>query len=319
MDTPNPVVETPVVDSTTPESQDTTVQDNLSAGSDDSFSDDIQDDLSDIDAAEASGQISSEEAKQLKKVLKIKVDGEEFEETVDFNDEEGLKRHIQKARAFDKRAKEHAKFKADVDNLMAMLQNDPEAVLEKLGLNVDDFAEKRLAKKIDELKKSPEQIEAEKMRKKLEEYEAREKQLKEQAEKAEFERLKDEEARAIQTEIMEAVETSAFLPKGDPEVYGQIGQLMAIAMSKGITNVTPKSVLPYVEKAYERRISSLVNKLDDAGLEKLMKARLDQYRKNKVQSKKPAPPAPKVVDTGKKGAKEEPKKPVKLSSFLRPR
>ena len=44
-----------------------------------------------IDAAQANGKISKKEAQDLKKKLKIKVDGQEFDEEVDFNDEENLK------------------------------------------------------------------------------------------------------------------------------------------------------------------------------------------------------------------------------------
>lgn len=284
-------------------------------------SDDIQDDLSDIEAAQASGQITPAEAKELKKVLKVKVDGEEFEETVDFNDEESLKRHIQKARAFDKRSKEYSKYKADVDSLLEMLQKDPEGVLERMGVNVDDLSEKRLSRKIEEMQKSPEQIEMEKMRKRLEEFENNEKELKTKAEKAEFERLKDEQAKEIQTSILKALETSTFLPKDDPEVFHQVGQLMNIAMSKGMTDVTPELVIPYIEKAYERRLTNLINKLDDAGLEKFItKQRLDQYRLNKVNSKKATASAErKVVDTGKKQESEKPAQKVRLSSLLRPR
>jgi len=77
---------------------------------------DISDDLGDIGGLEAAAEeLTPKQVQELKKKLKIKVDGEEFEEELDFNDEEGLKRHIQKAKAFDKRAKEFSKYKADVD------------------------------------------------------------------------------------------------------------------------------------------------------------------------------------------------------------
>ena len=284
---------------------------------------DISDDLGDIGGLEAAAEeLTPKQVQELKKKLKIKVDGEEFEEELDFNDEEGLKRHIQKAKAFDKRAKEFSKYKADVDSLLSMLQSDPEALLEKMGINVDDLSERRLSKRIEEMQKSPEQIEAEKMRKRLEEYEAKEKELQARAEAAEFERMKDEHARQIEAEITEAMEVSTIPPKNDPEVYQQIGQLMAIAMSRGIENVTPKMVIPYVEKAYERRIASIIQRLDDAGLEKLLsKERLDQYRKNKVAARKPVPQTPKAVDTGSKTkAEDKPKQQgFRLNSLLSPR
>ena len=97
---------------------------------------DISDDLGDIGGLEAAAEeLTPKQVQELKKKLKIKVDGEEFEEELDFNDEEGLKRHIQKAKAFDKRAKEFSKYKADVDSLLTMLQSDPEALLEKMSIS----------------------------------------------------------------------------------------------------------------------------------------------------------------------------------------
>ena len=72
-------------------------------------------------------------AKELKKKLKLKVDGEEYEEEIDFNDDENLRKHLQKSKAFDKRAKEFTGYKSQVEQLLKMLEEDPEALLEKMG------------------------------------------------------------------------------------------------------------------------------------------------------------------------------------------
>jgi len=84
-----------------------------------------------IAALEKEGEISKEQATFLKKKLKLKVDGQEIEEEVDLGDDEYLKRELQKSKAFDKRVKEHAAYKSQVDQLLQMLQNDPESLVKK--------------------------------------------------------------------------------------------------------------------------------------------------------------------------------------------
>lgn len=268
----------------------------------------------DIEAAVAAGDISKKQAAELKKALKIKVDGEEFEETIDFNDEEGLKRHLQKSKAFDKRLKEFSGYKSQVEQAFDLLMKDPEAFMEKVGLNVDDIAERRLARKIEEMQKSPEQIEAEKMRKELEDYKKREKELQEKAQKAELERLKNEQAMQIETDINDALEsTKSILPKRNPAIMQRIAQTMLLAMQKGYHNVTAKDVIPLVEKQYKEEVMSVLGSSSDEILEMFAtKERLNNYRKSKVQARKAAPPAPKkaeIADTGAKKVEKQEDKP----------
>lgn len=267
-----------------------------------------------IEAAEASGEISKKEAQALKKKLKIKVDGQELEEELSWDDEEGLKRHLQKSKAFDKRLKEFSGYKSQVEQAFELLQNDPEAFLEQFGHNVDDLAEKRLSRKIEEMKKSPEQIEAEKMRKELEEYKKKEKEASERAQKAELERMKNEQAMQIENDITEALEdTKSVLPRRNPAVMQRIAQTMLLAMQRGYDTVTAKDVIPLVEKQYREEVASLLGSASDEVLEMFAsKERLNSYRKNKVQARKAAPPpVPKkeIVDTGAKKVEEKKDQP----------
>ncbi len=263
-----------------------------------------------INAAQKAGDISRKEAQALKKKLKIKVDGQEFDEEVDFSDDEGLKRHLQKSKAFDKRLKEFSGYKTQVEAAFEMLQNDPEAFLEQMGLNVDDLAEKRLSRKIEEMKKSPEQLEAEKMRKELEDYKKKEKESSERASKAELERMKNEQATQIENDITSALEDSkSILPKRNPAVMQRVAQTMLLAMQKGYYNVSAKDVIPLVEKQYREEVASLLGSSSDEVLEMFAtKERLNNYRKSQVQQRKAAPPTPqkpKIQDTGSKVDKQE--------------
>lgn len=269
-----------------------------------------------IDAAAKAGQISKKEAVELKRKFKIKVDGEESEEELDFSDEEAVKKHLQKSRAFDKRVKDFSSYKSQVEQMLQMLQSDPEGALEKLGIDVDGLSEKRLSRKIDEMKKSPEQLEREKMEKELEDLRGEKKKLNEQKEQAELEKMRNEAAQEIQDDITGALTNAkSILPKGNPLVMQRIAQTMMFAMKNGYPQVTAKDVIPLVEKQWKEEMNQLASSLDDDALEALVgKSNLDKYRKSRLQKKSVAKTdtaKQAVKDTGSKKSSAEPKDQVK--------
>lgn len=287
----------------------------------DSSDDSGMDSENEIDAAEATGQISKKEAIQLKKKLKIKVDGQEMEEELSWDDEDGLKKHVQKSKAFDKRAKEHAEYKSQVEQFFNALQTDLEGTLERMGINLDDMSEKRLSRKLEELKKSPEELEREKMQKELEDYKKKEKEARERAEKAELERLKNEQSAQIENEITEALDSAnSILPKKNPAVLQRIAQAMVFAINKGYTNVTAKDVIPFVEQQYRQEYAEMMRMVPDDVFESLAtKERLTNYRKAQVKAKAPSVQKPQIKDTGAvKTKKEAPKvEPFSTKSLLK--
>jgi DNA repair exonuclease SbcCD ATPase subunit len=239
-------------------------------------------------AAEDAG-MTPNQIQNLKKKLKLKIDGEEVEEEIDWADEEGLKRHLQKAKAFDKRAQEFAEYKNQVEQLVKMLKEDPETLLERAGLNVDELAEKRLSRKIEEMKKSPEQLEKEKMQKELEEYRKKAKAAEEEKQRAEQERMRNEQAAEIENEIMKALDGGKTkLPKNNPRVAMRIGQMMYIATQNGYPNVTPKDVLPIVEKEWFDELRSYFDESSEDFIEEIVgKHNFDRVRKKRL-AKRPA-------------------------------
>lgn len=279
---------------------------------------DSQDDGSDLDLGDAAaidtavkaGEISKKEAQQLKKTLKLKVDGEDIEESIDFSDDEALKRMMQKARGFDKRAKESATMKSQLEQLVEMLQNDPEGILEKLGHNVDDFAQKRLEKQIENMKKSPEQLEREKMSKELEDLRKEKTKAESDRKNAEMEKMRNQHAQQIENDISEALDSAkSILPKKNPAVMKRVAEAMYFAATHGYPQVSAKDVLPMVEKQWQEEINSILNEAPEEVLERIVgKGNLDRYRKGKISKKKAAPAtttAKQVVkDTGSK--KSEP-------------
>lgn len=240
-----------------------------------------------IDQAEANGQISAQQAQALKKTLKIKVDGREMEETLDFNDEEGLKRYVQKAKAFDKRNQEFVQYKSQMDQLVNLFKEDPALVMEKLGLDPDEFSQKRLEKRVEELKKSPEQVEREKMQKELEDLRNEKKRIEEEKQHAEMERLRNEASQQIENDISKALDDAkSILPKKNPLVLQRIANTMLSAIDAGYADVTAADVIPIVEKQFRNELNELFKVIPDDVFESLTtKERLDAYRKNKVAAK----------------------------------
>lgn len=239
---------------------------------------------SEIDAAVEDGELSKAEAKELKKKLKLKIDGKEEEFELDFNDEEGLKKHLQKSRSFDKRLQEFSGLKSDVQKFMDELKNSPESVLEKLGIDVDGMSEKRIQKKIEELSKSPEQIEREKMQAELEQLRKEKEEAAKAKEIAEQEALMNKTAMEIESSIISAMESAkTILPKNNPEVIGQIAKAMKEAMAKGYNEVTVEDVVHIVEKRYKEQLAKLFDVLPEDAIEMVVgKNNLERLRKKRI-------------------------------------
>jgi hypothetical protein len=233
----------------------------------------------------------------MKKKLKLKVDGEEIEEEFDFADEERMKRELQKARAFDKRAPEYANFKKQVDQLMEMLQKDPSSVMSQLGHNMDELAENHLKRRIEEAKKSPQQLAQEKMEKELNEAKSEAKKLKEEKETAELEKLRNEHASMIEKDIQVGLEKAdTILPKKNPWVLRQIAQTMLLAMKNGHPNVSVSDVIPFVERQFNDDLKSMFDIFPEEVIERVVgKNNLDRLRKKRIKEQKNTQTANQVV------------------------
>lgn len=279
-----------------------------------------------IDEAVEAGEITKKEAQSLKKKLKIKVDGQEYEEEIDFGDEEGLKKHLQKAKAFDKRAKEYASLKNTVDSLLQEFEKDPESAMRKLGKDPEKLAEEIIKRKIAEMEKSPEQLEREKMQKELEDLRQEKKRAEEERQNLEIEKMRNQYAAEIENSITEALETST-LPKQNPRVIRRIAQTLYQVMEMKDSNgnslypdVTVKDVIPVVEKEWKEELRSYFDTSAEDMIEELVgKHNLDKLRKKRLASRPQAPKATanSIKDTGSKKQVEEEKPKKSYKDFFR--
>lgn len=278
-----------------------------------------------IDKAQAEGKITKKQADSMRKQLKIKVDGKEETVELDLGNDEELKRHLQKAKAFDKRAKEFSELKGSVENLMKRIMSgndaDAEQALMDLGMkNPEEFAAKLLERKIKELEKSPEQIEREKMQKELEELRSEKKRIQEEKEKAEMEKMRDQHAAEIERDITKALEDSkSVLPKNNPRVMRRIAQTMLHAMEQGYSDVTVNDVVPIVEKEWREEIRSYFDSSAEELIEELVgKNNLEKLRMKRLSKRPQAPKATasSIKDTGNKTQDDSEKPKKSLKSFL---
>lgn len=289
------------------------------------------------DTAEAEGseagseELTAGEKKELdnlKRKLKLKVDGQEIEEDVDLSDDEYLIKNLQKSKAFDKKAQETATIKKQFQGLLDGLTKDTVSVLRELGIDVDELAYNHLDSKVKELSKSPEQIAQEKMQKEYEQLKAEKERLQQDKDKAEQEKMLNEEASRVENEIISALDKhNGLLSSDDPTALADISRAMLRAMSKGMVDVKVEDVLPIVERQYaeklQKRLGTL-SKKDAALVEKLLgkdlfedarKRRLTKKKKSQIEASKQT-----IQDTGTssepKGEKENDKTSYK--NFFKP-
>jgi len=267
------------------------------------------------------GGATEEQVQQMVKEFELKVNGKTFNKKIDLSDEESIKKELQMAAAGRQAMQEAAELKRLYAQEIERMKQDPYAVLEELGLNADELAEMRIQQRIDEMKKSPEQVEREKMQAELEEARNKLKQQEETAREAEIARLNQEATIQLDDEISEALDSHTSLPNS-PRVVKQIADTMLWAMENGYDDVSAKDVLPTVEAEIRREIADLMNQLPEEMMEQYIgQKNLDRMRKKRLSSVKKTesakslkqPVAPDVQKT------EKPREKVKLSDFLRTR
>lgn len=264
------------------------------------------------------GETKAEHKARVKK-LKLKVDGEEFDEELPFEvDEEHaayLQKQLQLAKMAQKRASEKASIEKEAEEFFNLLRSNPRAILENpnLGIDLKKFVNDYINEELENAKKSPEQLEKERLIKEL----AEERRLREQ-EKKEIEEQRLKELTTREYERFEASMEAAFaknpdLPKS-PFVVEKISQYMLAAIDAGIP-ASVEEVVPYVKQELRAQLSQLTGSLPDELVEEIMGGdRITNiYKKKAAAAKKTAAVSPqlpkKVVDTG--GKPVEAAKPAK--------
>lgn len=248
-------------------------------------------DLDEADEIEEMPEDTKEEKKakaEAKKKWKLNVGGKDVEA-----DEEELIKRAQMGYSADQKWQEASQMRKQMESFIQLLQTDPGEALTKLGMNVDDLAERHIQRRIEEMQKSPEQLAKEKLEKELQSLKKEMEDKENKNRDEEIARMQQKFAVEIETDILSALEKDKEMPNS-PYVVKRVADLMIIAMNKGNKNVTAKDVLPLVKKQINQELKEMYSIAPDDVFEALVgKDRLTSYRKARVK-RKPAdqPPQP---------------------------
>jgi len=201
-----------------------------------------------------------------------------------------------------------------------LLQDDPIAALQAAGHDPDKVSESYMQKRIDDMKKSPEQRELEDLRAKVEEERKAREDLEAEKVTAEQARVQEEYSRHLDKEIDASLDSSD-LPKS-PYVVKRIAENLMIAIEQGNEDVTVQDILPLVEKQIKGEIRQMFEAMPEDIVEKVLGNDVStKLRKRRLSKAKKAPATSKVAATGQselkasKAKAAEDKKQVKAKDF----
>ena len=269
-----------------------------------------------VEEAVAEGA-SDAEIQELIETFKIKVNGEERDVTLDWNNKEDIVRRLQMAEAGQGAMQRSAEMERNYEREIQGLMDNPWEALAELGFDVDELAEQRIQDRINQLQKSPEQVAAEARDTELEELRQRLKNEEQQRESFEFQKLQQEAEVDLDNQITDALSSTTELPKS-PYVVKRVADAMLMAMENGRDDVTAKDVLPWVEKEINEEMQELMSAMPDKLLEKYLGNKtIDRLRQGRL-SKMKTQPVGKMRETGKAAPVEnKPKRNIKLNDWLR--
>lgn len=170
------------------------------------------------------------EVKSMKEKFKLKVDGEEIEEELDWNDKESIKNKLQLAAAAKKRIGE---AKTEKQKAMEILRAFEDGTLLSKHPNARKLAEDLLLAQIQEDLLDPKDKEIRDLKAKNDKYEKTEKQKADEAAKSAAAKKEYAIAQEFQTTIIGALNKSG-LPKS-PKLVQRAADLMSKNLDLGLT------------------------------------------------------------------------------------
>ena len=257
----------------------------------------VEDEGSEVEASATEEQTPKEQKKQeaeIKKALKsfeLKVNGKSKKVDIDMDNDEEVKKYLQKAMAADEKFQEASSYKKQAEQLVEMLQKDPLSILRNpaLGLDIKKLAEQVLLQDYEDQQKSPEQKKMEEYEKKLKAYEEEKTRIEEEKKQRQLEDATKRNYEEVETSMIAALE-KADIP-AEPFFVRRVADIWAAAVESGWEDAKLEDIMPYVTSRLKNDFKSVVDKNKDPDkLEKLLgKDVLDGYRKSKVSKIKKTP------------------------------
>lgn len=233
-------------------------------------------------------------AKRLKS-LKIKVDGQDYEERLPFEiddtkeNRDWMTKQLQFSKVSQKRMGEKAQLENEVRSFLEQLKSNPKKLLSDptYGVDVKKLAAQIIEEEIANSAKSPELLAKEKLEAELQALKDERKRDKEEGEKRELEQIQQREYERYDSLMTQALETSD-LPKS-PYVVKKIADYLKLGITNGM-DVTPADVLPMVREEILEDIRQMAQAMPLETIEKLFGGDvLTKIRKKNVAKAKSSP------------------------------
>lgn len=231
------------------------------------------------------------EIKKMMKSYELQVNGKSKKIEVDTNNDDEVKKYIQKALAADEKFQEAATYRKQAEQLVELLQTDPLKVLRNpaLGLDIRKMAEQILINDLEEQQKTPEQKELEEARQKLKDFEEDKKRSEDERKQAIFQQKLTEQQQITENSIITAIDNSS-LP-ASPYAVRRVADIMVSAVENGWEDVTIEKIMPYAEEIIMGELQQIFTKHNTPEkLEKIVgKEHLNNYRKSVIAKVKATP------------------------------
>jgi hypothetical protein len=240
------------------------------------------------------------------KTFKLKVDGQEFDESIDMNDEDGLREQLQMAKVSRKRMQEFSDLQKQVGSFVDALRKNPRKALSdpNIGVDVKELAARIIEEEIAEARKSPEQIERERLQQEIQAMKEERDREKNESQAREMERLKEQEFERIDMQIDQALQKTD-LPK-QPYVVKKIAEYMLLGFQAG-KDVTAEDVLPIVREEILSDIRHLAEVMPEDALQEIFGDVIKKVRRSNITKakQKVAVGSNRTNDVAKKAAAPE--------------
>lgn len=289
---------------------------------------DVVEELSDAEEVVNDPDSTAAEVKAAKakiKKLKLKVDGQEFEEELPFeidDDPEKIKwitNHLQMSKVARKRMQEKAEYDAELSEFFKQLKTNPRSILQdpRIGVDIKKLAVEFMEEEIANSKKSPEQLRAEELERELKELRAEKERAEAERKQRETERLQQEAIERYDMLLDQAFAKNPDVPKNNHFIR-RISEYMEIGLKAGL-DVTPEDVIPMVKKEVREDVQKILSAYSEEDIESILgekltsiqKKRLARAKSKKAEALKTSTPAP-----TKNEAKQEPVKKISVKDFF---
>jgi len=260
---------------------------------------------------------SAQEIAEMVETFKFKANGKDKEITLDWNDKEDIIRRLQLSEAAQPAMQKASEMEKLYETNQRRTKENPWEMLEELGLDPDELAEMRIQDRIEEMKKTPEQIAQEAMEQELAELREKFKLEKEEKEKSEYERLQVEQEKELEDQITQAIDATTQLSRS-PYVVKRIADGMLHAMDNGFEDVTAQQIAPLVEKEIREEIQNMMDNMPSEYMEEFFgKKAMEKLRKQRLAKGKKIKQAKKIEETAKPAPKAEPRKRMTMKEFMK--